>query len=80
MTGSRGASHALNWSAMLAGGRRRRRPADWRFALRGRPERGPVYVLWSETGAAPPGLDYGVSTGETVTLAFESDTLRRTYP
>lgn len=33
-----------------------------------RPGRGPVYVLWSETGEAPPNLDYRIPTGETVTL------------
>ena len=30
--------------------------------------RGPIYVLWSETGEAPPNLDYRIPTGETVTL------------
>ena len=33
-----------------------------------RPARGPVYVLWSETGEAPPDLNYRNSGGETVTL------------
>lgn len=33
-----------------------------------RPERGPVYILWSETGEAPPNLNYGTPTGETITL------------
>jgi hypothetical protein len=37
--------------------------------------RGPIYILWSETGDAPPGLDYQIPTGETITLAVESDTL-----
>lgn len=44
-----------------------------------RAERGPVYVLWSETGEAPPDLDYRVPTGETVTLDVESDTVRWTH-
>lgn len=41
--------------------------------------RGPLYVLWSETGDAPPDLDYSIPTGETVTLSVESDTLLLTH-
>ncbi|MFQ5569952.1 MAG: FlgD immunoglobulin-like domain containing protein [Rhodothermales bacterium] len=44
-----------------------------------RPERGPIYVLWSETGGAPPDLDYSIPTGETVTLSVEGDTLAWTH-
>lgn len=36
---------------------------------------GPAYVLWSETGPPPPGLDYDSPNGETVTLNVESDSL-----
>jgi hypothetical protein len=35
--------------------------------------RGPVYILWSETGEAPPNLDYRVPTGETVALKVVSN-------
>lgn len=42
------------------------RTRAYRFA---RP-RGPLIVAWSETGSAPPGLDYSIPTGETVTLAL----------
>jgi hypothetical protein len=35
--------------------------------------RGPVYVLWSETGAAPADLDYRNPTGETVTLKLRNN-------
>ena len=41
--------------------------------------RGPVYVLWSETGEAPPDLDYQITNGETVTFAVEGEKLIRTY-
>ncbi|MBU0528540.1 T9SS type A sorting domain-containing protein [bacterium] len=34
--------------------------------------RGPVYVLWSETGEAPQNLDYRKPTGETVTLKVKN--------
>ncbi len=37
--------------------------------------RGPIYVLWSETGDAPPNLDYRIATGETVTFPVESEAL-----
>jgi hypothetical protein len=37
-----------------------------------RPGRGPVFVAWSETGPPPPGLDYDVATGETVTFRVGS--------
>jgi len=40
---------------------------------------GPIYVLWSETGDAPPDLDYRIPTGETVTFKVESDTLLLTH-
>lgn len=44
-------------------------------------ERGPVYILWSETGEAPPDLDYHIPTGETVTLkvANNVDSLKLTH-
>jgi len=29
---------------------------------------GPIYILWSETGDAPPNLDYRIATGETVSF------------
>lgn len=35
--------------------------------------RGPIYVLWSETGAAPPDLNYRHPTGETVTLRAKNN-------
>ncbi|MFQ5652153.1 MAG: FlgD immunoglobulin-like domain containing protein [bacterium] len=41
--------------------------------------RGPVYVMWSETGEAPPNLDYSVATGETVTFTVTADSLIRTH-
>ena len=41
--------------------------------------RGPIYVLWSETGDAPPNLDYRIATGETVTFPVESDALLLTH-
>jgi hypothetical protein len=41
--------------------------------------RGPIYVLWSETGDAPPDLDYRIANGEEVTLTVESDKLIRTH-
>lgn len=41
--------------------------------------RGPIYVLWSETGEAPPNLDYRIATGETVTFPVESDALLLTH-
>jgi len=41
--------------------------------------RGPIYVLWSETGDAPPNLDYRLATGETVTFPVESDALLLTH-
>ncbi len=43
-----------------------------------RPTRGPVLVLWSETGGAPPDLDYRIPNGETVTLAVPAEELRLT--
>jgi hypothetical protein len=45
-----------------------------------RPERGPVYVAWSETGGAPPDLDYSIPTGEMVSLPVFADTVLVTYP
>jgi hypothetical protein len=30
--------------------------------------RGPLWIAWSETGGAPPGLDYDVANGETVEI------------
>jgi hypothetical protein len=41
--------------------------------------RGPVYVAWSETGDAPPNLDYRIPTGETVTFNVESSELLLTH-
>lgn len=41
--------------------------------------RGPIYVLWSEAGEAPPNLDYQIATGETVTFPVESDALLLTH-
>jgi hypothetical protein len=41
--------------------------------------RGPVYIAWSETGEAPPNLDYRLPTGETVTFEVESDELLLTH-
>lgn len=38
-----------------------------------RPGRGPVYVLWSETGEAPLDLNYRNPSGETVTLKVAND-------
>jgi len=38
-----------------------------------RPQRGPVYVLWSETGDPPPNLDYRIPTGETVTFQTQNN-------
>jgi hypothetical protein len=38
-----------------------------------RPTRGPVYILWSETGDAPPELDYRIATGDTVTLEAKNN-------
>ncbi len=38
-----------------------------------RPRRGPVYILWSETGDAPPDLNYRVATGETITLKTKNN-------
>jgi len=40
---------------------------------------GPVYILWSETGEAPPNLDYSKPNGETVTFPVESDNLLLTH-
>ncbi len=39
---------------------------------------GAVYVLWSETGEAPPNLDYDIPTGETVSFSVNSQKLLRT--
>lgn len=39
---------------------------------------GPLYVLWSEAGPAPPNLDYDLPTGETVSFAVGTDKLVRT--
>ncbi|MBI3949308.1 MAG: hypothetical protein HY314_02470 [Acidobacteria bacterium] len=36
---------------------------------------GPVYIAWSETGEAPPNLDYRIPTGETVTFEAGSEEL-----
>jgi hypothetical protein len=37
--------------------------------------RGPVYIAWSETGDAPPNLDYRIPTGETVSFEVGSNEL-----
>ena len=34
--------------------------------------RGPIYVLWSETGDAPPDLNYRISNGQTVILKTQN--------
>ena len=41
--------------------------------------RGPIYVAWSETGEAPPNLDYSTPTGETVEFSVEDEALVRTH-
>jgi len=38
--------------------------------------RGPVWIGWSETGDAPPGLDYRVQTGENISFDSGADLLR----
>ncbi|MBN2413459.1 T9SS type A sorting domain-containing protein [candidate division KSB1 bacterium] len=38
-----------------------------------RSQRGPVYVLWSETGPPPPDLDYRIPTGESVTFRTQNN-------
>lgn len=40
--------------------------------------RGAVYVLWSETGEAPPNLDYDIPTGETISFSINASRLLRT--
>ncbi len=40
--------------------------------------RGAIYVLWSETGDAPPNLDYDIPTGETISFAVNNQKLLRT--
>ncbi len=40
--------------------------------------RGSIYILWSETGAAPPNLNYDIPTGESVTFAETANKLLRT--
>ena len=40
--------------------------------------RGPVYVLWSDTGPVPPDRDYRIATGDTIFLQVESDSLSLT--
>ncbi|MFN7940786.1 MAG: hypothetical protein U0X73_04260 [Thermoanaerobaculia bacterium] len=40
--------------------------------------RGPLWIGWSETGAAPPNLDYDVATGEEVSFAGGSSQLLST--
>lgn len=41
--------------------------------------RGPVFIAWSETGDAPPNLDYRIPTGEIVTFAVHSERLTLTH-
>ncbi len=41
--------------------------------------RGPLYIMWSETGDVPINLDYSIATGESATIQVESDTLLRTH-
>ena len=43
-----------------------------------RPMRGPIWVCWSETGDPPPGLDYRIATGETVTFNVSAQQLLQT--
>jgi hypothetical protein len=40
--------------------------------------RGPLWIGWSETAAAPPGLDYGIADGETVGFAVGAPELIET--
>lgn len=40
--------------------------------------RGAIYVLWSETGEAPPNLDYDIPTGEIVSFSVNGSKLLRT--
>lgn len=40
--------------------------------------RGPIWIGWSESGAIPPGLDYDLATGETVTIVAGRTRLLRT--
>jgi hypothetical protein len=40
--------------------------------------RGPIWVGWSETAGAPPGLDYDLANGETVTFAVGAELLEST--
>ena len=39
---------------------------------------GPLWIAWSETGPAPPALDYTIPTGETVTFPVPATSLVRT--
>ena len=41
--------------------------------------RGPVFVAWSETGGAPPDLDYSSANGEEVSFGVDSDSLKITH-
>ena len=40
--------------------------------------RGPLWIAWSETGGAPPALDYAVANGETVEFPVGVESLVRT--
>jgi hypothetical protein len=40
--------------------------------------RGPIWIGWSETAGAPPGLDYDVDNGQTVSFGVGTASLRRT--
>jgi hypothetical protein len=42
--------------------------------------RGPLYIAWSETGVAPPGLDYTIATGESVQIAIGDRHVLQTRP
>jgi len=44
-----------------------------------RPPRGPIFVCWSETGPPPPGLDYRIPTGETVTFGVPAQQMLLTH-
>jgi len=40
--------------------------------------RGPIWIGWSETSGAPPGLDYSISNGESVSFAVDQPAVRST--
>ncbi len=40
--------------------------------------RGPIWIGWSETAGAPPGLDYSVANGESVAIPVDHDSVLST--